>query len=350
MKKPNKFRSSAIGFLALFLPVTVTAMSAVLVYSAVNEATSGNKILISITIIGIIIVIALACVLIELFRRRLMIEKPLRDIQHACGKIAKGDFTVRLKPLHDYGFYDEYDQIKVSLNKIAEELGRSRIMNMDFIANVSHELKTPLAVIGNYATALSSSELDEETRTSYTDSLVSASNRLSNLVTNVLKLSKLENGALAPEKERFDASELLRECTLRYESVIEDKNLELDCEIEDELFTYSTPSYYEIIFSNLLSNAFKFSQPGGKVEIKLTAREKITFTVRDYGCGINEETGARIFEKFYQGDTSHASEGNGLGLALVKKVIDLLGGEMSVQSKPNEGSTFRVTLFRGEVL
>ena len=185
--------------------------------------------------------------------------------------------------------------------------------------------------------------LDEETRQKYAKSLGQASRRLSDLITNILKLNKLENQQIIDFQD-VDVGELLREVVISYENLFEKKELNYNCEILDiKLFT--SPSSLEIVFNNLLSNAIKFTEPKGEINISLKQDSNyVIFKVTDTGCGIDEETGKNIFDKFYQGDTSHSIEGNGLGLALVKQVIDKLGGEISVESELGKGSTFTVKL------
>ena len=168
--------------------------------------------------------------------------------------------------------------------------------------------------------------------------------KLSELITNILKLNKLENQQLLPENETFDLAELVRTSLLTYENLIDKKEIVLECDI-DEIQLSGGESLVELIVNNLLSNAVKFTERGGKVQVSLKDEgENAVIKVKDSGCGISKEVGKHIFDKFYQGDTSHSSEGNGLGLALVKKVIDIIGGEIAVESKVGEGSTFTVKL------
>ena len=167
---------------------------------------------------------------------------------------------------------------------------------------------------------------------------------MSQLVTSILQLNKLENQKIVPEKQTFRLDEALAEVILGYEDLLEQKEIELDCQLA-EVEIFSSQSYLDLVWNNLLSNAVKFTEKGGKITVKLKREDgNVIVSVADTGCGISKETGARIFDKFYQGDTSHSGEGNGLGLALVKKVIQLLGGEISVSSEVGKGSTFQVTL------
>ena len=167
------------------------------------------------------------------------------------------------------------------------------------------------------------------------------------MITNILKLNKLENQQIYPKTEEYDLSEELRESLLSFESVWEQKGIEIDADIEDSVTVKGDRELLSHIWSNLLSNAFKFTSEGGKVSLTLSATERhATVTVSDTGCGMSKNTGEHIFEKFYQGDTSHSTQGNGLGLALVKRVVDIVDGEISVDSTLGEGTTFTVRIRR----
>lgn len=345
MKKGSakRMRVTLTGFLAFLVPVAVTVVCTVFAYDCVGRAEGGAW-LIALVLAAIILALAAVCTAIDYVRRKLTVERPLREILDATERIAAGDFKVRLSTAHAFGNYDAYDLIKENLNKMAAELSQSAVMNKDFVANVSHELQTPLAVIRNYAAALRDERLPPAERAAYADELVAAAQRLSDLVANVLRLNKLEHQEILTEAEPFELGEQLRECVLGFEEKTDAKRIELSCDIDD-VTVVSSPAYLEIIWNNLLSNAVKFTGEGGKITVTLKKRgEKAVVTVADSGCGISPAAGAHIFDKFFQGDTSHAREGNGLGLALVKRIIDLLGGEIAVESVVGEGAAFTVTL------
>ncbi|WP_407426580.1 ATP-binding protein [Treponema sp.] len=275
--------------------------------------------------------------------RKIRVEKPVKSILKATKKITKGDFSTRI-PERKSRFKNEFDEIIGNLNTMASELSGVETLRMDFISNVSHELKTPLAVIQNYATILQDTNLSEENRLEYAAKITEASRRLTTLITNILKLNKLENQQIFPEKTDFDLSEQITESLLNFESVWEEKEIDIKTEIEDGVKICSDPELLSLVWNNLFSNAFKFTPKGGKVTVKLSQTDgKIIVQVRDTGCGMSEETKSHIFEKFYQGDTSHATKGNGLGLALVKRVCDITGAKISVESKESSGSVFTVT-------
>ena len=343
MKRNKKISSSVFGAVWFFLTVAAVVTVAVLVYGMIPENSSA--LVRSMVMLAVILFLSLVCTGIDFVRRKITVNKPVQDILAATDKIAAGDFSVRLRISHDYRRYGQFDYIKENLNKMAAELAKTEVLHTDFISNVSHELKTPLAVIQNYAAALQNESLGAKTRQKYAETLVSASKRLTALVTNILKLNKLENQELTPEYEKVRLGDMLAETIVQFDELIESKNLELECDL-DEVELISCPNYLEIVWNNLLSNAIKFTDAGGKISVSVKRAEGgAVVKVSDTGCGISPETGAHIFEKFYQGDTSHSKEGNGLGLALVKKVIDVIGGEITVESEEGKGSTFTVRLY-----
>ena len=233
-----------------------------------------------------VILLSLICSVIDGIRRRFMVDRPVRRIVKAAEQIMKGDFAVRI-PSGGMDSMSDFSVIADYFNKMAQELSGTETLRTDFIANVSHELKTPLAVIQNYGTLLQQPDL--------------------------------------PEK----------------------KNLEINTDVEEEVMVDTDAELLALVWNNLFSNAVKFTDPGGKLFLSLKSEGDYAIVqVTDTGCGIPPEVGRHIFEKFYQGDTSHASQGNGLGLALVKRVIDIVGGDISVSSQVGKGSTFTVKLRR----
>ncbi len=301
---------------------------------------------------GNVIFLSLLCTVIDAVRRVFMVERPVRQIVDGAEKIARGDFTARIKPLCGVGS-EGFDRIIDCFNQMAEELSGVETLRTDFIANVSHELKTPLAVMQNYATLLQSPDLTEAQRIEYANAISEQSRRLADLITNILKLNRLENQQIYPVSKRYDLGEQLAECLLNFEDTWEKKNIDIETDIEEEVFVESDDELLSLVWNNLFSNAFKFTEPGGVVSVTLKPDgESAVVKVSDTGCGIPPEVGIHIFEKFYQGDTSHATQGNGLGLALVKRVVDIVGGDISVESEVGKGSTFTVKIRRaadGEV-
>ncbi len=341
-RKNAKF--SFVGALIFFFTVALAVTVSLLAYGYVDRKTEGDRATIAVVMLLIVLFLTVLFNLIDVIRRRIMVDRPVEKILLATEQIAQGDFSVRIDYTPSHGAQDPYEAIMDNINLLAEELHKSETLKSDFIANLSHELKTPLSVIQNYAKALQCKGLDSETQDKYLQTIFSASAKLTALVTNILKLNKLENSPLLPEKTRFRLDEQWAEVLIQAETLIEKKEITLTCDMA-EVTIQSYPALLEIVWNNLLSNAVKFTQAKGEIDVRVAQRNDCALvSVRDNGCGISPAIGKRIFDKFYQGDTSHAAEGNGLGLALVKQVIDKVGGEISVQSREGEGSTFTVLL------
>ncbi|MDY5016004.1 MAG: HAMP domain-containing sensor histidine kinase [Eubacteriales bacterium] len=284
---------------------------------------------------------------IDALRRRHTVERPVRQILDAAAKIVQGDFSVRVKPLSRFGTDDSFNQIIACFNKMTEELAGVETLRTDFIANVSHEMKTPLAVIQNYGTLLQAPSLSDEDRIAYAKGVTDGSRRLADMITNILKLNRLENQQIFPQTAEFDLGEQLCECLLQYESVWEDAGINIETDIAENIRVKADAELLGLVWNNLFSNAFKFTGAEGTVSVVLTADgDQAVVRVRDTGCGMSPEVGAHIFEKFYQGDTSHSAQGNGLGLALVRRVVDIMQGEICVESVVGKGSTFTVKIRR----
>jgi len=284
---------------------------------------------------------------IDYFRRKQMVERPVKQIMAALDQVMQGDFSVRIEPVKEFAGETGFNEIIGCLNKMTAELQGTETLRTDFIANVSHELKTPLAVMGNYATMLQKPGISEEERIEYAKAISHSSRRLAALITNILKLNKLENQQIFPKLDEYDLGEQLCENLLQFEEVWEKKNLTIETDIAEDVRIRSDAELLSLVWNNLFSNAFKFTPENGTIGVSLkTEGDLVVVSVRDTGCGIKPEVGQHIFEKFYQGDTSHATQGNGLELALVKRVVDILGGEIGVQSTYGQGSTFTVKFRR----
>lgn len=285
---------------------------------------------------------------LDFARRKLTTDRITERIAAATRELVKGNFDVRIpQNISRLAMDEKYVEIIDCFNKMAGELGSVETLRTDFVANVSHEMKTPLAVMQNYGTLLQAPNLSEEKRMEYAKGVTDGARRLADMMTNILKLNRLENQQIFPQAERFDLSEQLCESLLQYESVWERDGIEIDTDIAEGITVQADRELLGLVWNNLLSNAFKFTPSGGTVSLRLTADEKYAVVqVQDTGCGMSAEVGAHIFEKFYQGDTSHATQGNGLGLALVKRVVDILKGEISVESTVGVGSTFTVKIRR----
>ena len=294
---------------------------------------------------GNVVFLSVLFTVIDAIRRKLTTERITKHIAEAAKKVVQGDFSVRITPMNRLSMDEKFDEIIRCFNTMTEELGSVETLRTDFIANVSHEMKTPLAVMQNYGTLLQMPNLDEAKRIEYAKGVTEGSRRLADMMTNILKLNKLEKQQIYPKTEEYDLGEQLCECLLQFEDIWEKKQIET--EIAEGVTVNTDGELLSLVWNNLFSNAFKFTPEGGKVKLVLEATESHAIVkVTDTGCGMSAETGAHIFEKFYQGDTSHATQGNGLGLALVKKVVDILQGEISVESAVGKGSTFVVKFRR----
>lgn len=291
--------------------------------------------------------LSLIFTIIDSVRRKLTVERPVKNITDAAEKIMQGDFTVRIQTQRKFASDDTFNEVIECFNKIAEELGSVETLRTDFIANVSHEMKTPLSVMQNYGTLLQSPDLSPEKRMEYAKGVADSSRRMADMMTNILKLNRLENQKIYPKVTEFDLGEQLCECLLQYEHTWEKSQIDIETDIAENIKVKADAELLGLVWNNLFSNAFKFTESGGKVTVTLTATAHHAIVkVQDTGCGMSPEVGAHIFEKFYQGDTSHATRGNGLGLALVKRVVDIMKGEIRVDSTVGKGSTFTVRIRR----
>ncbi len=297
--------------------------------------------------LGNVIFLSVLFTVIDAVRRKFTTERITKHIAEAAKKLVQGDFSVRIAPVSALSADENFNEIIDCFNTMAGELSGVETLRTDFIANVSHEMKTPLSVMQNYGTLLQMPDLDEAKRIEYAKGVAEGSRRLADMMTNILKLNKLEKQQIYPKTEEYDLGEQLCECLLQFENVWEEKNIEIETEIAEDVKVSTDGELLALVWNNLFSNAFKFTPEGGKVTLVLEATEHHAIVkVKDTGCGMSSEVGAHIFEKFYQGDTSHAMQGNGLGLALVKRVIDILNGEISVESAIGKGSTFVVKFRR----
>ena len=288
------------------------------------------------------------CVFLSVFdgvRKRIFTRRPVTRILDALSRLTKGDFSARIKPLHKKRAFNEYDLIIEDINKMAHELSSIETLKTDFISNVSHEIKTPLAVIQNYSVLLQNTHLTAEERIDYAEKLESASKKLGNLITGILKLNKLENQQIFPESRTYNLSEQLCQAILIYENEWTSKNIEILTDLDESIVINGDEQLFLTVWSNLISNAVKFTPQGGKITVNLKRhKNNAVVSVADTGCGMTKDTGVRIFEKFYQGDSSRTTEGNGIGLALVKRIIDITKSEIIVESELKKGTCFTVIL------
>lgn len=271
-------------------------------------------------------------------------NEPIESISAAAKKVAEGDFSVYLRPNHTQDKANSLDVLVQDFNKMVEELGSIETLKTDFFSNVSHEFKTPLSVIYSNAQILQRQELNDEQK-ECVENIVVSSKRMSDLIQNMLKLNKLEKQAIMPDVKVYDVCAQICECAVQFEDSWEKKNIELNVDIEDSAYISADPGLMELVWNNLLSNAVKYTQDGGKITISQKSDDtSVRVSVADTGCGMSKEVIRHIFDKFYQGDESHATYGNGLGLALVKRVMELSNADIIVESVPGQGSTFTVIM------
>lgn len=356
MKKETKYKrvlSAVSHYLTFFLVVAFVITCCMMLFVSVLSQTLG--ITFTKETIGAaakltffnVMLLSLLFTAIDVIRRKFLVNRPVAKITAAAEKIMRGDFSVRIPPMRGILEEDGFNKVIDCFNQMAEELSGTETLRTDFIANVSHELKTPLAVIQNYGTMLQQPDLSDEKRQEYAKAITATSRKLASLITNILKLNKLENQQIFPATVEYDLGEQLCECLLQFEDDWELKHLEIETDIAEDVIIRSDPELLSLVWNNLISNALKFTSEGGTVAVRLEASaHHVTVRVSDTGCGMKPEIGAHIFEKFYQGDSSHATQGNGLGLALVKRVVDIVRGEIGVESVYGEGSTFTVRLRR----
>ena len=351
LKIEKKILKSISRYLSFFLMVAFlvtcsTALFATLLSDSLNVKLNGDNLDMAAKLtFANVIILSLLFTIIDAIRRKLTVERAAKQIKNAASRLVKGDFSARVEPIKSIFVDDNLKEISRCFNKMAEELSGVETIRTDFISNVSHEMKTPLSVMQNYATLLQSPELSDDKRMEYAKGIALGSKKLADMMTNILKLNRLENQKIYPKTSRYNLGEQLCECIINYETIWERKNIEIETNIEEDVYVNGDEELLTLVWNNLLSNAFKFTDDGGKVTITLEAdEEKAIVRVKDTGCGISGDVGARIFEKFYQADTARATSGNGLGLALVKRVIDILNGEIEVSSVVDEGTTFTVKL------
>ena len=272
--------------------------------------------------------------------------KPIVQLNNATQEVAKGNFDVVV--VNDS--QDEIGQLTESFNKMAKELKSIEYLRKDFVSNVSHEFKTPISSILGFAKLLENRNLTDEEKKEYLDIIVEESKRLSNLSTNILNLSKLESQEIVFNKSEYDLDEQMRNVILLLEPKWYEKNISFDIEME-KISLHANEDLMQQVWINLLNNAITYSHPKGVIHIKVyNEEEQAVIVIRDEGIGMDEYTKERMFEKFFKGNSSLSKEGTGLGLALVKRIIDLHHGTIEVESRPGEGTRIKLAIpneFRG---
>ena len=347
-KKKNKsFYSGRFLPRLIVLVILVIGLTTVLVYGLIRAVIAINNRLANVGEISpylMLFIITLGAMFLGTIITLIgsgMFLSPIKSLEKGMDKVAKGDFSVNLEG----DSVTQIGKLMNNFNKMAHDLSQIETFKNEFISNVSHEFKTPLSVIQGYAMLLQNEELTNEERQAYLSIIIESAQTLSNMTSNILRLSKLENSEIVVDISEIDVSEQIRRCTLSLESAWSEKQLNMIVDLQDDLFVMANEDLLFQVWTNLLSNAIKFTDEGG--EIRITSEKEsneVAVRVSDNGLGMSEEILPKIFDKFYQGDNSHSKEGNGLGLALTKKIIDVSGGRITAESVEGEGSTFTVFL------
>lgn len=266
---------------------------------------------------------------------------PIKKLRGAMDKVADGDFSVRLE---EKSSSREIMEIYTGFNLMVNELSSTEILQTDFVSNVSHEFKTPINAIEGYSMLLQEADNLDQTQREYLDKILFNTHRLSSLVGSILLLSKLENQQIPTNRTEYRLDEQIRQSVVALETAWAEKDIDLDVELERVHYLGNEPMMRHV-WDNLISNAIKFSPIGSRVRICLTGKlKKCVFTIEDQGPGVPEEAQRHIFDKFYQADSSHKQEGNGLGLALTKRILTIEKGQIAVENIPEGGCRFVVTL------
>ena len=296
--------------------------------------------------LGGIILMSLASILISCIIGFFVIYrflKPIRELSTAINTIAKGNFNVKVPTIPTDNKDNEINNLILNVNEMAERLSKIETLRSDFVANVSHEFKTPISTIEGYVTLLQDESLTCEEKQKYFDIICASTRKLSTLLTNILNISKLEKSSVEVHKTKFNVAEEIRTIIIELEPSWSKKNIEFDLTMPECLIESDEELLYHV-WRNIISNAIKFSPENGVLSITIGVDKMVNVSITDQGVGMTKETMEHIFDKFYQGDKSHSSEGNGLGLPLVKNILEILNGDVTVSSEVNKGSTFVVSL------
>ena len=349
VKYPKKLKVPTFNLYYWFVFVIMLLLTLVLSLVVVTLLLTFNVLHVPGPVLMMVVYIVTALIIGTVASRIFLntITKPVLEMSEAAQRMAEGDFDIELK---EKTLASEISQMSDSFTKMAHELSETEMLRSDFISNVSHEMKTPLAAIEGYATLLQDPDLSPEDRAEYADKVLKNTKRLTNLTSNILLLSQLENTDKELERQEFSLDEDLREAVLMFEDRWGDGSRELDIDLEEVTYL-GNKELLDLVWQNLIDNALKFTGEGDTVSVRMRREEaggeepaRVVVEVADTGIGMDPSECKRIFEKFYQADRSHATEGNGLGLALAKRIVELHDGTITAESAPGEGSTFTVAL------
>ncbi|WP_427127723.1 HAMP domain-containing sensor histidine kinase (plasmid) [Priestia megaterium] len=323
-----------VGSILLLQHMGVTSLPA----SPPQNSEGNNKHPLASFLVFLGICVLLGTALTAFFSKKAL--NPIRKVIDAIHKVAGGDFDVQVN-LKGIG---ELEELSHSFNKMTQELSSIETLRSDFINNFSHEFKTPIVSIRGFAKLLKENNLIEEEKKEYLDIIIKESERLAGLSTNVLTLSKYENLEIVTDIAPFRLDEQIRKTIVLMEPKWFKKEITINVEL-DEVIYNGNEDLTQQIWINLLDNAIKFSYQGGVINITLTkVNHGIQFIIKDDGIGMDDQVKAHIFEKFYQSDNSHSKTGYGIGLSLVKRIVEICKGDVSVQSEPGKGSIFTIVL------
>jgi len=327
----------AVFFITLISGVLTTSMGFLLIKLGGLSVDHLNPFVMLLLFFAASIIIGTACALMVSKKS----FKQVNMILEAVSEIGKGNFNIELKNIKRP---EVWANLAENINQMARELRNVEIMRTDFIHNFSHEFKTPIMSIQGFAKRLLTKDIDEEKRKEYLGIILEESKRLSMLSANTLFMSKLDSMERIGESKQFMLDEQIRRCVLMFEKQWHTKNIELDINLPEIQF-YGNEELLTQVWLNLISNAIKFTSDKGKISIIASVFENgVIVSVSDNGVGMDDEILSRIFDKYYQGDSSHATEGNGLGLSISKKIVSLCGGNISIKSTLGKGTIFTVTL------
>lgn len=331
--------ASIIFFILLVTAITVSSIAYVLLYFDLIQIEDKSS-----WVHGPLILLILISIVVSTFISFYLAVKilnPVTKFSEVSHQVAKGNFDIQLEEISSI---DEIRDLVNNFNFMIKELSSIETLRNDFVASVSHEFKTPIAAIEGYATLIQDKTLSAAEHDDYTQMIIESSHQLSTLCGNILTLTKLENQEVQLTQTSFRLDELIRQSILLLENEWGPKEIEFHLELPPVTFT-GNDKFLFLVWKNIIENAIKFTSFGGNITIQLLpAPSDVTVTISDDGCGMSPAVLKHAFDKFYQGDSTHKSTGNGLGLSLTKKIIDLCGGEISVSSTENVGTTFSVSL------
>lgn len=332
---------SILFFLYFLLVLLITSLIIIIMYISparnyINDSLIINTIL---SFFVLFLVSSLIASIVFYFTLK-KILKPIAELSKQSMKVAEGNFSIKIK---EKSKIYEIQKCIDNFNTMVDKLNKVETFSNDFITNVSHEFKTPLSVIRSNINIIEESNLSDEEMKKCFSQINMSIDKMTTLVSNVLKISKLDNNGIKFNKKNYRLDEQIRQCILSFNDEIDKKNISFDI-ILDECFIFADENILEQVWLNLIGNAIKFSHNSGQIKIRLRNKEKIKIIIEDNGIGMSEETKERIFDRFYQGETSHNSQGNGLGLTIVNKIIKLCDGEIDVESEINKFTKFTIFL------